>query len=220
MKMPRGAVITGTIVDQYGQPAAQVSVAAMAFQTKNGESVLSAGMIKQVTTDDRGTYRMFGLPPGIYAVAATPRGNVGSGELRQVTADEVQWALQQLAASGARGGLSRPPGQSTSVPPAAAPIGYSSIYYPGTANVASAAKVTLAAGEERTAVSFGLQFVPTATIDGMVVDTAGQPVTNATLSLLPKSIDASPDAVMMLETGFRWMSRPGAANGKFCVAQA
>jgi hypothetical protein len=43
-----------------------------------------AGGTPSVITDDRGMYRLYGLPPGDYLIAATPRLPVG-GDTRPIT---------------------------------------------------------------------------------------------------------------------------------------
>ena len=70
----RGAVITGTIVDTEGQPSPGVQVTArpiaglMSVCSRSG--IVSAW---GATTDDRGVYRIFGLPAGDYIIAAQVR---------------------------------------------------------------------------------------------------------------------------------------------------
>ena len=75
------------------------------------------------------------------------------------------------------------------VPPAAAQtVGYSSVYYPGTVDPLAASVVSLSAGEERTGINFSLQMVPTARLEGTVVDPDGRRVSAAQLTILPKSV--------------------------------
>ena len=214
IRMPRGAVITGTIVDTYGLPAPRIQVQVVSYQTRNGELVPARDMASgPVMTDDRGTYRIFGLPPGTYSVSASPSLSMSGGELRPVTAEELQWALQQLPSATSRSSIT--PGQSAPMPPAGKPIGYAPVYFPGTTDAAGATKITVGAGEERAGVNFGLQFVPTAKIEGILVDITGQPVPTATLSFVPKSVANNPD---MGELGLMVMARPSVANGKFTVS--
>ncbi len=58
--VPTGA-ITGHVVDEYGEPVADVYVRA-ALKDATFET----------TTNDLGEYRLFGLPPGAYIVSAAP----------------------------------------------------------------------------------------------------------------------------------------------------
>src|SRR5205823_5143910 len=65
IKMAHGAVVTGTIFDQNGEPlpSARVTLMRYVFSQQSGERTLqpfgAAG-----TTDDRGIYRIFGIAPG------------------------------------------------------------------------------------------------------------------------------------------------------------
>jgi Carboxypeptidase regulatory-like domain len=78
--LPRGAVITGRVVDEFGEPVADVQVAAMRTQYLQGRrQLMPAG--RNGTTNDIGEFRLYGLPPGQYAVSATYRVNSGSNEV-------------------------------------------------------------------------------------------------------------------------------------------
>jgi uncharacterized protein (DUF2141 family) len=98
LRMTRGAVLSGTITDENGAPASGVSVRALQLRVQNGErtfvSVASAGTTIE-TTDDRGMYRFFGLPPGDYTVNAQPR--MTSGEIKAMTESEIRAVMQALA---------------------------------------------------------------------------------------------------------------------------
>jgi hypothetical protein len=64
----KGGVITGAVTDAKGQPIVGVRVQA---SPPSGASSLSSFMGGTTAeTDDRGVYRIFGLPPGQYVVAA------------------------------------------------------------------------------------------------------------------------------------------------------
>lgn len=70
--LPRGALITGRILDEFGDPMTDVQVSAMRYQFVQGRRQL-APVGRIVTTNDIGEYRLFGLAPGHYLVAATLR---------------------------------------------------------------------------------------------------------------------------------------------------
>ncbi|MGI9068020.1 MAG: carboxypeptidase regulatory-like domain-containing protein [Pyrinomonadaceae bacterium] len=73
--MIKGGVITGTITDSKGQPVVGVPVQA---SPPSGASSLASFMGGTTAeTDDRGVYRIFGLPPGQYRVAAGGGGPFG-----------------------------------------------------------------------------------------------------------------------------------------------
>lgn len=73
--LSRGAIITGRIVDDGGEPVAGANVQAMRFQSMGGTQRLVPGGSEggNDRTDDQGHYRLYGLPPGDYFVSATNR---------------------------------------------------------------------------------------------------------------------------------------------------
>src|SRR2546423_1809774 len=71
ISLPRGAVITGRVTDEFGDPAPSVSVSLMRLQFQQGQQrLVPAGAGGFPGTNDIGEYRIFGLPPGQYYVAA------------------------------------------------------------------------------------------------------------------------------------------------------
>jgi hypothetical protein len=183
--LPKGSVITGVVVDESGEPSPNTPVRAYRFTSQNGERTLqSAG---QGQTDDRGIYRIFQLQPGDYLVSAVPR-NQGIGDIGTQIQAQLQPLLQQVQAAGGVGALiggalgggrgqqlldqvqqlQQQLGQQSDQPQ-----GYAPVYFPGTATPAQAGKVTLGVGEERTAVDFQLQLVPTSKVTGRVVSPDG-----------------------------------------------
>lgn len=70
--LPRGGVITGRILDEYGDALADVVVTASRYQFVRGRTRLTpVGRFAQ--TNDLGQFRMYGLSPGDYVVTATLR---------------------------------------------------------------------------------------------------------------------------------------------------
>jgi hypothetical protein len=75
IRMARGSVITGVVLDHTNQPAAGSPVRALRFAIVNGERrLLSAST---ASADDRGVYRIVGLAAGDYLVGATGLGTAG-----------------------------------------------------------------------------------------------------------------------------------------------
>ena len=73
--MRKGAAITGRVTDAAGRPLVGIRVAAEPAEGSGFMmQMLSAGSstanLQPRTTDDRGQYRLYGLPPGRYIVAA------------------------------------------------------------------------------------------------------------------------------------------------------
>jgi hypothetical protein len=132
------------------------------YQYVRGERQLSPAGADQ--TDDRGQYRIYGLPPGDYYVSATATG----------LAELLGRGLQQLAAGlgaqgpgrGGRGG----PGDPAAPPDAQnqTPTGYAPTYFPGVVSASEAGKVELSPGREVAGVDFQIQLVPLARVTGIV----------------------------------------------------
>lgn len=79
IRMLRGGVITGKVLNASGEPVIGISVQTIRVRDENGRPVneqVSANDLEfGRQTDDRGVYRIYGLTPGSYAVA------VGSGAM-------------------------------------------------------------------------------------------------------------------------------------------
>lgn len=73
LALPRGSAISGRVLDEFGEPVAGVSVQAMRYRFFNGQRRLVPAGGATSATDDLGQYRVYGLPPGEYAVSATMR---------------------------------------------------------------------------------------------------------------------------------------------------
>jgi hypothetical protein len=71
-RLPRGGVIAGRIVDEFGDPVSNVQVMTLRTQFTQGQSrITQTG--RQATTNDIGEFRLYGLAPGKYYVSATYR---------------------------------------------------------------------------------------------------------------------------------------------------
>lgn len=70
--LPHGGIITGRILDEYGEPLSDVMVAPQRYMYMQGQRRLApAG--RMVTTNDLGEFRIFAVPPGQYYLQATWR---------------------------------------------------------------------------------------------------------------------------------------------------
>jgi hypothetical protein len=182
MRMPRGAVITGRIVDDFGQPAYGARVTIQQVRIVNGErTVTPVPMVSSILgemVDDRGVFRLFGLPAGDYVVSATPR-SVGVGDIRRMTDAEIVAARQALAQQP---GATAP----ADAPQSPVTLGFSQVYYPGVLSLNDAAIITVGSGEERANIDFAATLVRTATISGAIIAPAGVAPQSARLFLSPK----------------------------------
>ena len=168
--MPRGSVIAGRIVDEFGEPMPDDSVTALRQQWSGGRRRLTPAPGRIAQTNDLGQFRLYGLPPGDYYVSAT---------LRNTGADFM--AIEMLAAEGLRGGGGAGPSGSTPT------SGYAPTYFPGTPTASDAQKVTLIAGQENQSVDFALVAVRLAKVTGIVVSSEGKPLSGAMINLMPAS---------------------------------
>jgi len=71
--LAKGGVIAGTILDEHGEPLVAAPVEVMRHRVVNGvRRLVSAMSSTGEITDDRGQFRIHGLEPGAYYVAAGP----------------------------------------------------------------------------------------------------------------------------------------------------
>ena len=218
IKLLPGAVITGTMRDGRGNPAPGVPVAAVETRPSGGAALAPV----RVVTDDRGVYRVFGLAPGEYLVSALPQlgtglpgrlGGPAGAVVTAVTDADVQWAK---AAGGATARVGA--GAAGGPAPPARPVGYAPVFYPGTADAAMAATISVASGEERAGVDMPLRIVALARLAGTIVDGNGQPVTSATVSLVPKRGDQPSPVDALVASGALALPRATVSASGFAFA--
>jgi hypothetical protein len=179
-RLSRGGAISGRIVDEFGDPISGATVAALRFQvTAQGFRTTRTGT--SVPTDDTGAYRVYGLPPGQYYVSMTDPSarniviNLAAelGNLQERIIN-VQAAEAASFAISARDVVINGPGPDTT--------SYAPTYYPGTASLADAQRLTLGLGEEQSGINLAIVPVRTARISGRVVGSNGS-ATQANITL-------------------------------------
>lgn len=176
LTMVKGAVITGRVQMPNGEAAPGVSM--MVFTAEHdplgGPRLLPVPGGAPSPTDDRGEYRIFGLPPGTYYVRAQPRFQMVPGAedgLHIPTDVEIRAALAEVRteATSSRPGI---PARPRPAPVAHADprrgVTLAPIYFPSTSIPSRAAAITLKAAEVRTGVDIDLEYVPLATVEGYV----------------------------------------------------
>lgn len=209
IKMPRGGVITGVIRDVSGQPAfgSSVGVAFFARSTTTGERTLTQYYGSSALTDDRGTYRLFGLPPGEYIISVS---SSRLGDVAPTTDTDVLRALDLLSAPGT------PAAASASIPLLRRPtIGVVPVFYPGTTVATEATPVVLEVGQERAGIDIQLQYVATARIDGTVKGPDGRPVAGVSVRPVLNAAGAMPGDLILFAGAASQV--PSDAEGRFAV---
>lgn len=68
IRLWRTRAINGRVVDEAGEPLAGASM--RVFRAPSGQTAISSRALPFISTDDRGSFRIFGLPPGQYFVCA------------------------------------------------------------------------------------------------------------------------------------------------------
>ena len=163
-RLVRGAVVTGRIVDESGEPMAKIGVTAlrkasaaeMAEMEEWDPRARKEQLMSTATalTDDRGEYRLFDLKPGEYYVKASESDAFDLG-----AEDGLNWI--------ARNNLGTQ---------------YAPVFYPGVIQLDQAQPVPLAAGEEVRA-EFAMRQVKTVEVAGRVLAADGRAASGAIVVL-------------------------------------
>ena len=158
-RMARAAVITGRVIDEDNEPMPNVNVSALQYRYRNGTPGLAPA--ERAETDDRGEYRIFGLPAGRYVISAE-----GSGGRR----------------GAGRGRFFDGPG-----PEPEEDEKYLTAYFPGTLDSNQAVLVQAKPGDEAIGIDFKLEPSATFRISGVTVDgESDRPLGNVRLFLMPR----------------------------------
>jgi len=151
-------------------PVAGVGVSATDARTADGAGAPTSPMSPppmSTVTDDRGAYRLFGLMPGEYLVAASPSpgndGGMGARSAAELDATLATLNQRQMGVT-TTGAVA----QAAAPIPLAPSVSYAPIYFPGTAWYSEAVRVKVAPGEEREDVSFEVGHVRVASVTGAV----------------------------------------------------
>jgi hypothetical protein len=149
--LPRMGVISGRVVDDTGEPIANVGVWAMQFGRHQGVRKLIPFIVPgwrpaHAITDESGQYSLV-LSPGAFVVM---------GQSRET------WPLESDTTQG---------------------FGYSPSFYPGVTEPAEAQRIKVGVGQEVANIDFALVPARTARVSGTVLNAAGTPVANESVTL-------------------------------------
>jgi hypothetical protein len=220
MTIARGGVISGVVRDPRGRPVPGINVRVLrlGYNALTGERTLGAPSSgASTTTDDRGRYRAYGLPPGGYYVAVPGNdlgrsgGPGGADDLRQITSEDVRRILQQPA--GIAG--ASPTGAKPVPAPPPVRVNYAPVFHPGVTDIGAAATIALDLGEERTDADVTIQLVPTANITGTITSQSGSPLP-PTLSVW--LVPTGPFAELLAGAGVRGPSAQMRPDGTYAFA--
>jgi protocatechuate 3,4-dioxygenase beta subunit len=157
LRLQKGAVIAGKVLDAAGDPLPDMRIMAMRRVSPPAASpqLAPAGGAGQ-QTNDLGEFRVAGLPSGEYFVAAMP--------------------MPMLGAIGSN--------RAASTAPAAPRTTIATTFYPGTTDQAAAQPIAVAAGAEIDNIVFSMQSAPAFRVSGIVVDENGDAVAGAIVMLM------------------------------------
>lgn len=181
-QLPRGSVIGGRVTDEDGEPMAGVMVRAMRYQYAQGDRRLTPAGTAQ--TDDRGSFRIWGLMPGDYYVNAVARvalpgpGGGGPGGRGGLFGGRFGGPGDAVAAFGGANVAALLGGSGQDQ------INYAPTFYPGVPSVNDAKPITLGLGQELLDVNFGMLLVPVSRLAGRVTNPDGSPTTSGNVTLM------------------------------------
>jgi hypothetical protein len=174
LRLQKGAVIAGRLLDPAGDPLPDARVMALRRVSPPGAPprLIPAPGAQGQPTNDLGEFRVSGLPPGEYFVAAMPR----------------FMPMPPMFGAAASGGAASPPraGRTT----------IATTFYPGTTDQAAAQPLAVTAGAEVNGIVVSMQSTPAFRVSGIVVDENGDPVAGATVMLM-----ADPRGGMLMFAG-------------------
>jgi hypothetical protein len=192
--MTPAASITGFIVDANGEPSGYAHVQALKAMYRDGHRTLTVAQLVQA--DDRGSYRLFWLPPGEYFVCAKPLDLRRSSEMMHIPPPSRFGRYEQQMRPTVTAINTSRVLEDGSI----AEEQYVPICYPGTRDDRRASPIRVAAGQSVGGVNLSVadSLVRTHRIRGQIVDgSTGQPLAGASLQVIPRN----PPAILLIPTG-------------------
>ena len=196
-------VISGTVVDEAGEPVVGVAVRALVKNvvgggTQFGNMELIPELVPAATTDDRGMFRLSQLSPGTYVVVVpSTHTTLPAAALAQQNTElrsdlffsgvsEVTLLGQPLTQQFGDAALMT--SKFVLIPPAPSPSGrmlmYRTTYFPAATTAGAATPITIAAGEERADVTIAVRPVPAVRLSGRLVTPEGSAPPYTTIKMV------------------------------------
>jgi len=177
IRVPRGAVIAGTVRDQLGIPVSTAQVSVKQVVTVSGRRRLAdvPGLrVPTAATDDQGRYRIYGLPPGDYVVLCSVPG-INYSDVLETNSADVDAVLRELRA-----------GRSAAPTSAAAPreVSMSGGYLPGVPDPDRAQIIAVAIGEERAGADILIGPLRALSVSGTSLGPGGAPMRNIMIAIV------------------------------------
>ena len=181
--LPRGAIVTGRVLDELGEPAENIQIALMQPRTVQGRSQLSPRDVRCRAT----TLASSGLWPCLLV----------STDLSASSRSFIPLAVESDDRSG-----------------------YAPTYYPGTASLAEAQRLTLAVGQTLSDMTMTLVAARMAHIAGFAVDSQGRPMTSGNITITQRA-NNGPSFTMGMGGMIKpdgSFALPGLAPGEYVVS--
>lgn len=171
----RGGAISGKVTYADGDPAINVRVSVMRKKDGHLSSFITnfnPSAFFGIQTDDRGMYRIAGLPPGEYIVGASETID-HSGDASKLHGEDFMFGTSSLVVT----------------------------YYQGTSKQASATAIQVDAGQEQNEVNITLSDRPLRTLSGTVVARRDGTPLSAQISLTSKDTTPAASPFMPMTNG-------------------
>jgi len=180
LAMIRASAISGHVFDQDGAPAVNAQLHAWKISYNTGMRL--AIPVTSQMTNDRGEYRLFGMPPGVYYVSAQPEPPL---HIRSPAyASRVPVVPGAILAFPTGGMFSALPDPAFAKPGARQE--WAPVYFGGTTDEYAATPIYLRAGTDLNGIDIIVNRLPVGRIIGTVFGPDGQPLPQASVIVTPQ----------------------------------
>ena len=209
LSMAPTSSISGRIVDGDGDPVTYARVQALRVAYEEGQRVLIS--VRGTSTDDRGEYRIYSLPPGEYYIASRPPDSRATRN----------FGAAAIVRFGGGQGADAPVVTLRATDAGIVEETWRAIFYPGSFDARSAQVIPLGIGQDLRGIdiNLGASATPALHVRGTVVDTTiGRPAIGATIRLLPRH-QLTPSVIMPSATSDAAgrFDVPGVLSGSYSV---